>query len=121
MTITPDQTAAYYEAKGRALGEQDDTTETLHRCRGVGAVLGTECNQCDGLLDDPSCPLCLRCCDTELLDCACVSAIGGDSDCPGCDGLLVVTDRNEWCDRCGLTGNCPDCDPDTYLDARRDR
>lgn len=122
MTITELQSAGYNAAKGLA-GEQPDDTETFHRCRSTGSVIGTRCNQCGELLDDPGCPLCLSCCDAELIDCACVEQhlFGADPHCPACDGLGVVTEANTWCDSCGLLGNCPDCDPDRDRDARGDR
>jgi hypothetical protein len=98
------------------------TTATLHRCRSTGTAIGTLCNQCDAPLDDGACPLCLSCCDDNLYDCACTGIFTSpDPDCRACDGIGKVVDRNEWCDRCGLAGNCMDCDPDRFLDARRDR
>lgn len=31
-------------------------------------------------------------------------------DCGG-TGQIDPQDHPSWCDRCGLVGNCPDCDP----------
>lgn len=90
--ITPEQSAAYNAAKGAA-GEQG----------------------CDGECDDA------RCEDCNIV-CACVAEFlyGVDPHCPACDGTGLVEDRNTWCDRCGLTGACPDCDGDAY-DRANDR
>lgn len=48
----------------------------------------------------------------------------GTGACEACNGVGQVDpqDSPNWCDRCGLTGRCPDCDPpdpnDRYDDDR---
>lgn len=61
--------------------------------------------------------------DEDREPCACRDHFlyGPDGDCPACAGTGFVDTPNEWCDRCGLTGACQDCDPDRYRDARLDR
>ena len=49
--------------------------------------------------------------------CPCVEDIDGkqiaDPGHTGCRGTGVIPaeEHPSWCDRCGLRGNCPDCDP----------
>lgn len=90
--ITPEQSAAYYEARGLAAGEQADPPD---------------------LEND----------NDERHPCACRDRFlyGPPDDCPACAGSGFVDTPNEWCDRCGLTGNCPDCDPDRFRDERGNR
>lgn len=46
-----------------------------------------------------------------------------DPECRTCSGTgrMDAIDSPDWCSRCGMTGRCPDCDPDTYRDAALDR
>jgi hypothetical protein len=120
--ITETQSAAFYENRGLCLGEQADDIDTLHRCRTNDGPAVDDCAQCGGVLDDLACHLCLSCCDARLVDCACAEQhlYGADPDCPGCSGLGKVIEPNVWCDACGLTGACNDCDGDAY-DRRGDR
>ena len=89
--ITFEQSAAHYEAKGRALGEQPDDPDEIEA-------------------DDRH-------------PCACrgVFLYGPPDDCPACAGSGFTDTPNDWCDACGLTGACPDCDPDRYRDTALDR
>lgn len=59
----------------------------------------------------------------ESYECACVQEhlFGVDAHCPACRGTGVVDEPNTWCDVCGLSGACRDCDPDRERDARLDR
>lgn len=36
-----------------------------------------------------------------------------DPDCSRCEGKgwIYEDEHPDWCNRCGLTGRCPDCDP----------
>jgi hypothetical protein len=109
--ITPQQSAAFYEHKGLMNGEQADAPEDCLNC----GEPGCDCqllNRSD--LDE-----------LEALCYWCVSESGGfiDPQCPRCDGTgrIDAPDHPDWCRACGMSGTCPDCDPDTYLDARRNR
>ena len=61
--------------------------------------------------------------DDDRHPCACRDHFlyGPPDDCPACAGSGFTDTPNDWCDACGLTGLCRDCDPDRYRDARLDR
>lgn len=54
--------------------------------------------------------------DDELHPCACRDHFlyGPPEDCPACAGTGFTDTPNQWCDACGLTGLCRDCDGDAY-------
>lgn len=83
--ITPEQSAAHYEARGLALGEQPAEPDDLED-------------------------------DDDRHPCACRDHFlyGPPDDCPACVGTGFTDTPNDWCDACGLTGLCRDCDGDAY-------
>lgn len=82
--IAPEQSAAFYEQRGRVLGEQPDDVE--------------------GFEDDERIPCACR--DHFLY--------GADAHCPACSGTGFTDVANQWCDACGLYGTCPDCSDGDY-------
>ncbi len=36
---------------------------------------------------------------------------GEQMACDGCKGTGDGRDHKDWCDKCGLSGTCPDCNP----------
>lgn len=49
--------------------------------------------------------------DPVLIECPDCKGTGGECErCDG-DGEFNPLDDPDWCERCGLTGNCPECDP----------
>jgi hypothetical protein len=58
--------------------------------------------------------LCPRCADDE-----CEHGLRECDECGGVDcslcaskGWLDAQDHPDWCHRCGMSGRCPECDPD---------
>lgn len=68
------------------------------------------CPNCDGSGEVVDCPP--RCDGSHIAD--------ATFACAACDGTgeVVGADHPDWCDRCGLTGRCPDCDPPDRDDDR---
>jgi hypothetical protein len=71
-----------------------------------------QCDECDGTGSNIACTVCVcgppsgtssseQCKGETTLTC---------DDCDG-DGQLYGPDQRDWCDRCGLSGACRDCNP----------
>jgi hypothetical protein len=65
--------------------------------------LYVRCDNCDG-----EGSVSAECdCDVEVCDCPSTETC---TKCEG-EGTVFGPDLTDWCDKCGLTGKCPDCDP----------
>lgn len=71
-----------------------------------------------------TCPVCDG--SGEIVECVndgkagCSHTNDREYRCSACDGTgeVVGADHPDWCDRCGLSGRCPDCDPPDRDDDR---
>lgn len=69
-------------------------------------------------VDCPECDGSGQVIDTDSIEEASTVAATPKVTCPDCDGTGEIEAENhpDWCDRCGLVGNCPECDPPDVRD-----